>query len=68
MLDPDRYFPQDKKWSSSIENRRAGQAFGFIPPLSLRVSVKRLEGGCLPYTLADWRRQSTKLRCAEPDA
>jgi hypothetical protein len=68
MLDPNRYFPQDKKWSSSIENRPAEQAFGFIPPLGLRVSVKRLEGGCLLYTLADRRRQSTKRRFEVPDA
>jgi hypothetical protein len=31
MLDPDRYFPQEKKLLSNIENRRAGHAFGFTP-------------------------------------
>jgi hypothetical protein len=51
MLHPDRYFPQEKKLLSNIENRRAARAFGFTASIDSCVRVKRLEGGCLLYTL-----------------
>ena len=61
MLDPDRYFPQEKKPPSRIKSGRPGQAFGFTHLLGLRVSVKRLDGGCLLYTLADRRPLGVRL-------
>jgi hypothetical protein len=61
MLDPDRYFRQEKKSSSGIERpvRRVGT--WLHTPLNLPVSVKRLEGGCLLYTLVlgcSWANRS----------
>ena len=61
MLDPDRYFPQEKKLLSNIENRRAGRAFDFTASVDSRVRVKRLEGGCLLYTLAIRRGPTEKV-------
>jgi hypothetical protein len=65
MLDPDRYFPLEKKLLFNIENRRAGRAFGFTASVDSHVRVKRLEGGCLLYTLTIRRGRPRKCRFAE---